>query len=280
MPLQLILGTAQWSGSYGLTRLRASSFDRVAVGEIVSAASSSRWVALDTAPAYGDAESIIGNLGTKLAIHSKFDTSLSPESSLVRSLVRLQTSEVDVMYFHDSRICLENRQVVDQARELVGAGVSHLGSSVYEESEYEAALSTDGIDVIQVPLNPLDRRFCGDRLRTEGSMGRRVIARSIFLQGGLLRNPEELPTQMGHLAPYIAEFQSIASRFEVTPAQLVFSWLSSVGPLAGVVVGVDGPNDVREVTLASTEACDRRAVEMVMEMKVPSWPEVDPRQWA
>lgn len=279
MSLPLILGTAQWSGSYGLTSLRVGPISRSAVAETVVAASSSGWIALDTSPAYGDAELIIGGLSTNLAVHSKFDSSLSPESSLERSLSRLGVPELDVMYFHDPRACIENPGLVTEARTLVGAGIRSLGSSVYEENEFDAALSSDGVEVIQVPLNPLDRRFSGHHLESAEATDRRVIARSVFLQGALLRHPAELPARMKHLAPYVSEFQAIASRFGASPAQLVFSWLGTIGPLAGVVIGVDMPSDVQDVTLAAAETCDSRAVDMVMGMKVPSWSEVDPRRW-
>jgi aryl-alcohol dehydrogenase-like predicted oxidoreductase len=153
-----------------------------------------------------------------------------------------------------------------------------LGASVYEVDEFETSLLDDRIEVIQVPLNPLDRRF-SNVLVEASTGGRSMVIRSVFLQGSLLMNPSRLPRRIKHLAPFVADFQAIANRFEVSPAGLVFAWLRSVGQPDGVVVGVDSLQDLEEISKAVREPCDSDAVEMVSEMKVPSWPEVDPRRW-
>src|SRR5699024_2193358 len=125
-------GTAQLCTPYGVVREPTSLKSRRASDLLADA---ERWgvSALDTAPAYGDAEKVIGRFGSRLAVHTKLDPALSPSVSVSRSLARLKRATIDLLYVHDHREILQaHSRVIEAAYRHVGRDVHALGASVYD----------------------------------------------------------------------------------------------------------------------------------------------------
>ncbi|MFM8894579.1 MAG: aldo/keto reductase, partial [Actinomycetales bacterium] len=67
---QLVLGTAQWGTGYGITS-RVARIDDDELGRIVDVAHRAGITAVDTAPAYGDAEQRLRPYAQQFAITTK-----------------------------------------------------------------------------------------------------------------------------------------------------------------------------------------------------------------
>lgn len=273
----LVLGTAQLRMAYGITRRSTGAPSADDARRLLTAAAELGVAALDTAPGYGDAEDAIGRSGTTLPVHTKVDPARTPSDSLARSLGRLRRERVEVLYLHDSAEVLRDPSpVVSAAHELVGDLVGRLGASVYDVEEFDAAVRDPRIQVVQVPLNVLDRRIDADRLEAAAKQGVHVYGRSILLQGVLAAPPGAVEG----LAPHVVGFQALARELGRTPVELALGWVRALPGVQGVVMGAESVADLREIVDAwSAPRLDPEALAAVGALPLPPPELCDPRRW-
>lgn len=278
--LELVLGTAQFIAGYGVSPATAEE-GASPLTSIFATAARLGIAALDTAPAYGDAEVAIGEAGCTIAVHTKIDPALAPAQSLERSLGRLRRESVDVLYLHDStEVLRQPSAVIAAAAELVGTKVARLGASVYDVAEFEAAVADPRITVVQVPLNLFDRRFTGQRLAAAATSGTTVYVRSVLLQGVLVARSAELPAAVSALRPYVAAFEECAESVGRSQSELAFGWVKAIRGIRGVVIGVESPRQLCDVVESFTSPVLDDEVRAVLEAIPLPPPELcDPRLW-
>jgi aryl-alcohol dehydrogenase-like predicted oxidoreductase len=277
--MTFILGTAGLSTPYGVLKRHTLGVEEAI--SIVHLAEQVGFTGVDTAPAYGDAEEIVGVSGTKLAVHTKLSKGADPKSSILKSLKLLRCEEVEVIYLHHSPEILDPRsEQLAKAFELVGNKAKQLGLSVYSESEFEAAVEDERISVIQFPANLLDRRFLGESLEYALSRNKRMIVRSVFLQGVLLARPADVPSHLSELRESLVQIEDIATTFGLKRDQILIRWLQQQARQCEIIIGVTSLSDLalyrdlelsRDLPVEVTDLLDR--------LNLPPTLLVDPRTW-
>jgi aryl-alcohol dehydrogenase-like predicted oxidoreductase len=279
-PERLILGTAQFSGGYGLLAgaFSDSSYSDAQALDLIAAAERVGISALDTAPAYGQAEQIVGSSSWTGEVWTKLDPALRPEESVARSLEHLNRSRLDVLYVHDVNHFLRlDHRVLAEIQALRGRLVDALGVSAYELTEVRLALNRLDFDVVQLPVNPFDARLVGALATNLLPSECTYVGRSVFLQG-LLAQPElALMRAPEGLRAAILRWRSECERFGVAPGEAALTWALSVPFLERVIVGVESLRQLEEV--ASWSESDRCS-EILEWVPVENlWPLSDPRTW-
>lgn len=202
---ELVMGTAQFGLAYGISN-RSGKAKRAEIIEMLALARESGVRRIDTAIAYGDAESVLGEVGvsdfdivTKLP--SLPDGLDDPKSfiagQLKASLERLQVASLQGILLHDTKVLQGPNAgaVICALQSMRDTGqVKQIGISVYEPDELARVLPLMHFDLVQAPLNILDTRFQDTGwLETLANAGIKFQARSIFLQGLLLMASHERP---------------------------------------------------------------------------------------
>jgi len=209
--MKLALGTAQFGMPYGITN-QTGQLSEVQAADVLSLAYAQGVSVLDTAMAYGDAESRLGHSGiqnfqvvTKLSQvplvlpAAITDAGAWAKVQFAASLKRLGLSCVYGLLLHRPGDLLgeHGKALLRALQELQDQGlVEKLGVSVYSPTELEPLLKLAQWDLVQAPLNLIDRR-----LQTSGWLQRlkdsgvEVHTRSAFLQGLLLTHSSALPPQ-------------------------------------------------------------------------------------
>lgn len=288
---QLVLGTAQFGYDYGIANQVGQPSYR-AVLKILERAFEGGVNALDTAALYGESEMVLGralkDLGlrdrafviTKFPwVHQSGDE--HPDRFLERGIVRaLRTLGLDRL-----PLCLFHRYddlpYLDAALALKEKGyVEHVGVSVYEPEQALEALSLEGIEAIQVPLNVLDRRFlkCEIPVRAE-RQGIAVFVRSVFLQGVLGLSDDDLPDFLQDLHPVRRRLARIAG--DQGLASLALRYVASLPGVLGVLAGLETLAQLEdnlawigqgELSRETMEEIDRAVIEVPRRL-------LDMRQW-
>lgn len=204
--MNLVLGTANFGQKYGIANQgKEISFKEAA--SIIDFAISKNVTFIDTASTYGDAESMLGEIGMAnfkiiTKIRSKGELGESISSWLTReielSLERLKINSLHGALFHRSDDV--DRQHIDEItttlEKLRSAGlVQNIGVSIYDPSELSSPhwLSFP-LDIIQAPLNLIDRRIINSNFFAKLKNNHTEIhVRSVFLQGLLLMPKEKRP---------------------------------------------------------------------------------------
>lgn len=262
--MKLGLGTVQFGLPYGISN-RKGQPTRTEVGLILARAEQAGIRMLDTAAAYGESESIIGELASRSRFQvvtkvAKVDLARNRAvaGSFQQSLDRLRAESVYGLLVHDADDLLHPQadRVWEQLVSLRESGrVTKIGASVYSPEQVEALIKRFPVDLVQVPLNVFDQRLIsGGHLRELRSRSIEVHARSVYLQGLLVMDP-------AHLGPYFAPIRDRLVRFQRSAQEAGFSpleaALSFVLHVSDVDVALVGVNSVAELEPAL--ACAQRA---------------------
>lgn len=164
----------------------------------------------DTAPAYGEAERLVGLalgdrrecvVATKVLVPEGLparDARRHVRESLDQSRAVLRRDAIDVAQIHNATAASLAEGTVTQA--LIEAQddglVRHLGASVYGEDAALAVVRAGVFDVLQVAYSVLDQRMAARVLPAAREAGVGVIARSALLKGALTSKGRHLPDKL------------------------------------------------------------------------------------
>jgi aryl-alcohol dehydrogenase-like predicted oxidoreductase len=286
---ELVLGTANWAGSYGAPG-REATVDEAVARSLAAAFLAAGHTLVDTAPAYGRAEDLVGTvLDGAARVISKVPSSVMTEpdapalavASLQRSLARTRVPRFAGVLLHDpgaaTRGDTAGRDMVSAVRDADLA--DRVGVSVYAPEEAYAAVDRLGSDLVQVPCNVLDQRFltsgCIQDLRAAGV---EVHVRSVFLNGVVLSEPGSLQGSLTGLAEPVARLHSQAAAAGCTPFDLALEFARVVAGCHAVIVGAFAVDQLREVLDAWASPANAGQIEWDG-LAASNVEAVDPRTW-
>ena len=276
--MEIILGTAQLTQQYGVMAQRWSG--RELGPALLETASEVGIRTLDTAPAYGDAEPVIGRHGSSFAVHTKLPGAAHPAEELEASLARLARSSVEVLYLHDPDAVLDPHDPrLSAAAELFESGAESLGASIYTPDQFAAAVADPRVSVIQLPSNVLDRRIGDTELQAAADHGMRLIARSALLQG-LLGDPRAALGRVPALDAALDAFVQACDALGRGPVEVALQWVLARPGLSGLVLGAETP--IQLTALVSAVGAAPLTMEeerFLANLPLPADGNVDPRGW-
>jgi aryl-alcohol dehydrogenase-like predicted oxidoreductase len=278
MSPELILGTAQFDTAYGIARQQAGDIDAC---RLLALATSIGVATLDTAPAYGNAQEMIGFCNWQGAIHTKIPRDVNVQDSLRNSLLQLRRERVEVAYFHHPDVLNMDESFFEQTYKAVVPGLAeNLGVSTYTPGEFNAALSNPFVSVIQAPINVVDRRVTDEQLREAVLRGKHVFARSIFLQGALLQEPPGLPQFLSALTPTIHRMEKISMDTGLNRMEILIQSVLARRGVSGIIVGAESSEQLLEIEVAfNAPPLAENVVTEMESLQVDSVDLIDPRMW-
>ena len=260
---KLVLGTVQFGLSYGIANQMGKT-NFAEAKRILEFASQHKISCLDTAIAYGNSEQVIGKIGvSKFNIVSKLPPLpldvVDIESWVIQhvqdSLRRLNVKSLYGLLLHRSENLLGSRgkNLADALEKVRLSGLANkIGVSIYDPAELNYSVDHLPIDIIQAPLNVVDRR-----LETSGWLsklhqaGVEVHARSAFLQGLLLMPRNNIPPKFKAWGLLWDNWSAKLKEAKVSAASVCLSYPLSLPEVQCVVVGVDNVDQLEEIIAAS-----------------------------
>lgn len=285
---RIALGTAQFGLDYGLTN-RAGPVSEPVARAVLARARSFGIEWLDTAAAYGTAETVLGRLAdpesgfricTKVVgAADAADPVGAAQRQFAASLARLGRRGVDVLMIHDAQRLLgaEGEALYRWLAAQKEAGRARaIGASVYEGGQARALTQRFPIDWIQLPLNVLDQRALADgTLAQLKSRGVSVQARSALLQGLLLADPGRLPAAFAAAREPLARMHAAAAASGISALGLALGFVASVPEVDLIALGVQSPAQLDECV----RALETPARASWRELACDAADVVDPRRW-
>jgi aryl-alcohol dehydrogenase-like predicted oxidoreductase len=256
----LVLGTVQLGLSYGIAN-KTGRPDQSVVTDIVRTAWEKGVREFDTAQDYGMSEQALGAAFVQLGIskEAKLISKINPEldhgdpsimkKALGESFEKLRVRCLWGLMLHkEELLCRWSKGLGDILKSFVALGkVEHLGVSVYSPDKALEALHTEGIDMIQVPSNILDRRFEKQGVfELAAKKEKQVYIRSVFLQGLILMDPENLSARMAFARQALRKVKSLSQELNLTRQELAIGYLKLRAPQAKLVIGAETPQQVVE----------------------------------
>lgn len=258
---RLVLGTAQLGMPYGIANTTGKP-DMATATKIISMALDNGIAEFDTAQAYGTSEEVLGSVFKRLGVSNrvKIISKLQPDlpwrnfrkirEALVRSLKNLGTNKLDGLMLHQEALL----DIWDQGLGEVllkcrdkEPWFRRIGVSVYSPQRAVQALENKHLEMVQIPSNILDRRFENIGVfKIARNSGKTVYVRSIFLQGLLLMNKENLCGVMKKAEPILKHIEDLSSKFGISRQHLAMGYAQYAYPDAKLVIGAETPRQVEE----------------------------------
>ena len=265
---RLGLGTVQFGLDYGVSNRRGRPGEREVVAILARAVAAGVGY-IDTAPAYGNAEILLGQyLPRDHPVRIVTKTPVLNEATiearhgghvldtLARSLDRMKTAAVHGLLLHQAHDLAKPgwQYLVDAMAEALARGwTSRIGASVYDANQLTLVESRFRPELVQLPLNVLDQRaiISGTLARLKVA-GVEVHARSVFLQGLLLMDPQELPEFFAPVRANIANARALWRQRGLSALDGCLAFAFQRAEIDAVIVGVNSLKEFVQIETAVT----------------------------
>jgi aryl-alcohol dehydrogenase-like predicted oxidoreductase len=251
------LGTAQLGFEYGVANAHGlPSFEQAR--QIVSTAWNAGIVLFDTAAAYGNSQQVLGKcfeyLGIQdqpLVITKLRDTELLSdecEQLVVDSLKHCRIPRFFGLLSHSPIVLRDFGKVQVTFESLKAKGlVEFCGISVYEAADAKFALGLQHFDMVQLPINALDRTAIEEGVIEEARRtGKLLLFRSALLQGLLTLRPEQLPSRISFATEILSEWTEVCQRANMPANKLALHIAKRLAGGYPLVIGAELSTQVEE----------------------------------
>ena len=289
------IGTAQFGMNYGIAN-KTGQPTQDEIDQIVKYAVDHGIMYFDTAQSYGKSELNLGNAFGKLKnsnninVVSKLSPSIKKNSidSIIKS-VNLSLEKLNINYLYcfmahrleelQSKIFLSALDILKKNGSILKSGVS-----VYTPDEAFIALENPYTEILQIPLNILDRRWIDlGIINNAKEKNIQLFFRSIFLQGLIfLENDDLITSNMSWAHPFLIQFRKIVDELSVAPIELTFRILSSISGKNVIIMGIDSLEQLQSnIKLINSNDIDLDIIDSWWE-KIPEFPEklLNPMLWS
>lgn len=261
--MKLGLGTVQFGVDYGISNPTGKT-PAEEVTKILEVARHNDISVIDTASLYGNSEEALGNAlptGHQFKLVTKtirFDNERITlahasllEESFKRSLHNLRCTSIYGLLIHNADDLLsENGHILIETmldlkkRRLV----DKIGVSIYTPEHIDKILNLFELDLIQVPINVLDQRLIlNGHLKKLKQAGIEIHARSIFLQGLLLMDPESLPMHFNKIRPHLIKYNGMLKKYNMSPIDAALGFVIGLDEIDQAICGVNNHLQLEEI---------------------------------
>jgi aryl-alcohol dehydrogenase-like predicted oxidoreductase len=264
--MKIGIGTVQFGLNYGISNASGQTSEED-VGGILEIATLNGIRIVDTAAHYGTSEEVLGSglpenhqfrIITKTQRFSKAFITPSDahqlEETFMRSLKNLRSLSVaGLMIHHADDLLAENGELLwHKMVELKQKGlVGKIGVSVYTANQIDGLLQRFPLELIQLPINVLDQRLIQTgHLKKIKERGIEIHARSVFLQGLLVMDPDRLSPYFNSVKQHLKRYFADLKLFKITPVQAALGLVSGLGEIDAVICGVNNPGQLEELCSA------------------------------
>jgi len=257
--IRLALGTVQFGLPYGIAN-QGWQVSRSVAKVMLQLATAKGIDTLDTAIAYGESETCLGEVGTKdFQLVTKLpevpdscdDISGWINDQVSASLGRLGTSSVYGLLLHRSEqlLGLDAKVIFQALQHLKETGlVQKIGVSIYSPGELDALASRYRFDLVQAPFNLIDRRlFTSGWLQRLKQDGTEIHTRSAFLQGLLLMPRSAIPSKFAPWTELWDKWHNWLACHSITAVQACLGYPLAFAEVDRVVVGAENKSQLEQL---------------------------------
>ena len=154
--------------------------------------------------------------------------------------------------------------------------VNKIGISIYEFSMFEKINKHFKIDMIQIPLNILDRRINFKKiLKTAKKEKIEIHVRSIFLQGLLLKEKNEIPNYFNKWNKIFLEWNKWCLENKLSKLQACINFVFNNKIADKIVIGIKNIKEFEEIV----KCVEKRSKKYPKKIFSEDLRLIDPRKW-
>ena len=283
---RIVLGGAQLGLPYGILN-GGETLSGEEVARILDTAFGHGIDSIDTAIAYGQSESIIGETAqNRFKVISKLPPIPSSVSNVLEwvntqvdaSLSRLKCTSLDALLLHRPQDLtgIHGAELYDAISSLKIEKIIHrFGVSIYEPDELADIIGKFDIDIVQAPFNVFDRRILGviDQLT---ALNIEVHVRSVFLQGVLIASPKDRPQRFQPWSEHFSQFDTWVRSTGLSAMACCLGFALQQPGVAKLVIGTTSAESLTEVM----NSVPNTHLEVPAHLQSSIEQLIDPRVWS
>jgi aryl-alcohol dehydrogenase-like predicted oxidoreductase len=289
MNSKLILGTVQFGLDYGVNNTSGKP-SKENIKSILDSAYNSGVQLLDTAEAYGDSQSKIGeyhnNSTNKFNVITKFSSNTEGFSLNIIERVynNLKILDVDKLYCYMFHSFDDFNKYFEKYRKdlliLKRDGIiNNIGVSLYSNDELESVLKFNEITLVQLPFNLLDNNNKrGNILKKAKLKGIEIHTRSAFLQGLFFKNTSELTIKIKPLEPYLNSLNDLCDE-DYKMNDLALNYVCNQKNIDKVLIGVDNVQQLESNILSEKKNIKKELTNNIESIDVKETKLLNPSNW-
>ena len=287
---KIVLGTAQFSGNYGVTR-KNSFLTKNEAHKILKTLLTKKLRHLDTSIDYENSLKKINSFNfnnwqittkmdpKKLDFSSEQNLYLSVENQIklikqnssIKTIKNLLIRNSDMILTTKGKILYKVLKKIKKNKLII-----NFGYSIYSFKNLEKIIINFKPDLIQCPYNVFDRRI--ENIKIKNILKKKKIkvqARSIFLQGVLLKKIDQLPKFFHKWKKLFLNFENSIKINRLTALSLCFNFVNNNKDIDEIVIGVQNNKELKEILNIEL----KRKILMSKELFNPSLKLIDPTKW-
>ena len=254
---KFIIGTSNFGRSYGYGKKLNNISSKKAI-ELLKFCKKNNIDSLETSSDYGVSEKIISKISSEFKITTKIQFLRGGKkeikkkiiSEVNKSLNNLKVKKIHCLMLHDPLQLLskDGMFIKDSLDALKKRGIiSKIGISVYDTKLLEKIIDNFKIDIVQFPCNYLNRDFLKKSLIKKLKKKKvELHARSIFLQGKLLENPQKL-NYFKKWSELFDEIDNWHKKNKISKLESCLGFIFRNRSIDKIIIGVDSLKEIKQI---------------------------------
>lgn len=126
--------------------------------------------------------------------------------------------------------------------------VRKIGVSGYDPKDILYLLENFDLDIIQLPLNIFNRELISNEIIKEIKSHKvEIHVRSVFLQGLLLMNKENVPTYFNKWSTLFDDWNNWLISNEISPLEACLNFIKQVDEVDKIILGIETRDQLKEI---------------------------------
>ena len=285
--MKLSLGTAQFGLTYGISN-NGNKVSKNEISRILDFAYENNIDTLDTAPIYGEAEKIMGEIGvgnfkviSKVPKLSKSNKNSADDikNTIEQSLENLRISHFEAILFHfpEDLYSSYGSKILECVIKLKSdLMIKKIGISLYDIQNYDNLSNLYNFDIIQIPFNIFDQRLIlKDNLAKVKQKNIEVHIRSIFLQGLLLTSKDERPEYFLKWKDNFDLFEQWLVKNKLSALEACIRFVKSFNEVDSAIVGVQDLEQLKQIVSIN----NKKKGLLAKNLRIDDPKIIDPTNW-
>ena len=278
---RLVLGSAQFSGTYGISNNRKLSFQEI--NEIIKLSFEKGIRDIEVCSSYGDSQYKIIDVIKKKNLKKKFNT-IYKINKIHKDTVKLyntlnQISKLKAIFSHSSNFYFSEKfqnfiKNLDKRKIKVGV-------SIYTVSEIENLINYKvKPDLIQLPYNIFNQKFDQKNLLRKLEKNKvQIHVRSIFNQGLVFLSNQDIKSKFPKNFDFFIKFNKKLSKFNENLFSISIKLPLSKIYFKKILIGVTSPQHLDEISKIKLNRINKVLVNQIYNLKFNNSNISDPRKW-
>lgn len=295
---KLILGTAQLGFKYGIANTIGKPTEKQAI-EIMKYAVENGIRYFDTAYNYNNSESRIGKF---LSLHKNYKNKINIITKMpslrnekinekiinkyfFSSLKKLRQESIYSYMVHDFNDIKNNSYSMTKIFfKLKNDGyIKKIGVSVYNENQIKFLIRNFDFNLIQIPINIFDQRLLKDDILLDlKKRGIEIYARSVFLQGLIFLDRNNLPPKFKSIKKYLEKINNISLKYNIPKEDIALLFINSINEIDRIIIGVEKIEQLKKNIEALNRSENFAEIERAInfqDLSIENKEIIDPRKW-